>query len=145
MTKPIEIAADRFEKQFSCSQSVFSALAPHLGMTEDLALKLASPFGGGFARQGHVCGAATGALMAIGLKYGATTPEGKDEVYKVAQEFIRQFEEKHDSIVCRELIDCDISTPDGFQRGKDRQVFTTICPNLVKDAVEIAVTFVGSA
>ena len=145
MKHPVDIAVARFKKQFSCSQSVLSSLAPQLGITDEFALKLASPFGGGFARQGHVCGAVTSALMAIGLKYGTTTPEGKEEIYKIAQEFIHQFEKKHDSIICRQLIGFDISTTEGFQRGKESGIFTTICPSLVKDAVEIASALIGQS
>jgi len=32
--------------------------------------KIATPFGGGIGRRGSVCGAVSGTIMAIGLKYG---------------------------------------------------------------------------
>ena len=137
MTTPAEFAESRFKQNFSCSQAVFSAFASQFGIPDETALKLASPFGGGIARQGHVCGAVTGALMVIGLKHGATTPTGKEETYKVVLEFLHRFQEKHGSVLCRELIDCDMSTPEGWQIAKDKNVFAEICLNLVRDAVEI--------
>lgn len=138
MTTPPETAVDTFSRSFNCAQAVFSAFAPQLGLDETTALKLASPFGGGIARRGEVCGAVSGALMALGLKRGADTPEGKEEIYRLSQEFMRRFEEKHGALLCRDLIGCDIATPAGRQDAAERKVFTTICPVLVRDAAEIA-------
>jgi C_GCAxxG_C_C family probable redox protein len=137
MTDPIQAARARFDRGFSCSQSVFSAFAPQFGIDEELALKIASPFGGGVARQGEVCGAVTGALMVVALKHGTVTPERKDEIYKVSQEFIRRFEEKHGSIVCRKLTGYDLRNPEEFQQAREAKVFEKNCPGLVEDAAEI--------
>ena len=144
MTTPAEIAVARFDDHFNCSQSVFAAFAPQYGVQEDLALKIASPFGGGMARQGHVCGAVSGALMALGLARGATTPAGKEKAYQLGEEFIQRFEVKHGTLLCRKLIDCDISTPAGWQIAQERGVFKTVCPVLVREAVEITQDLLGS-
>jgi hypothetical protein len=53
---------------------------------------------------------------------------------------MRLFEEKHSTLLCRDLIDCDISTPEGFQTAKEAGKFTTLCPVLVRDAAEIVET-----
>ena len=145
MLTPAEAAVDRFGKSFNCSQSVFSAFAQQFGLDETTALKLASPFGGGAARRGELCGAVTGALLALGLARGADQPAGKEEIYRLSQEFMRLFEEKHSSLLCRDLIDCDISTPAGYQSAAEKRVFTTICPVLVQDAAEIVQTLLESA
>ncbi len=89
------------------------------------------------ARRGEVCGAVTGALMALGLARGAATPEVKEEVYRLGREFMRRFEDKHGTILCRELIGCDISTPEGLQRARESGVIREICPKVVHDAAEI--------
>jgi C_GCAxxG_C_C family probable redox protein len=137
MNDQTQIALARFSQGFSCSQSVFSAFAAQFGIAEDLALKIASPFGGGVARQGEVCGAVTGALMVIALKHGTITPEKKEEIYKISQEFIHRFEEKHGSIVCRKLVGYDISISEEFQQAREKKVFEKNCPALVKDAADI--------
>ena len=111
MATPAEIAGIVFSQNFNCSQSVFSAFAPQFGLDRETALKLASPFGGGVARRGEVCGAVTGALLALGLARGAQAPAGKEEIYRLSQEFMRLFEQKHNTVLCRDLIDCDLSTP----------------------------------
>ena len=145
MATPTEIAVTVFSQNFNCSQSVFSAFAPQFGLDRETALKLASPFGGGVARRGEICGAVTGALLALGLARGAKAPAGKEEIYRLSQEFMRLFEEKHSTILCRDLIDCDLSTPAGYQAATDKRVFTTICPALVRDAVEIVETLLEKA
>ncbi len=137
MSNLADRAVDFHDRHFNCSQSVFAALAPQYGFSEELALKLASPFGGGFSRMGHVCGAVTGALLALGLAHGADTPAGKDEIYRQGQEFIRRFEANHGSLLCRTLIGKDISTPEGWEQANATGVFQTVCPLLVRDATEL--------
>jgi C_GCAxxG_C_C family probable redox protein len=141
MSDPIKIAQDRFAQGFNCSQSVFSAFAFQLEIQDDIALKLASPFGGGTAQQGHVCGAVTGALLALGLQKGNATPETKEGTYHLAKEFINRFQELHSPILCRELIGHDISQPSELEQAKVEGVITNICPGLVKDATELVAEF----
>jgi C_GCAxxG_C_C family probable redox protein len=66
-------ALENFKNGYNCAQSVLSVLAPDLGLHQDTAMKLSSPFGSGIAYMQETCGAVTGALMAIGLKYGKTS------------------------------------------------------------------------
>ena len=137
MATPAEIAGTVFDQNYNCSQSVFSAFAAQFGLDRETAFKLASPFGGGMARRGEVCGAVTGALLVLGLARGADKPAGKEEIYRLSQEFMRLFEQNHTSLLCRDLIATDISTPAGYQAATEKRVFTSICPLIVQDAVEI--------
>jgi C_GCAxxG_C_C family probable redox protein len=141
MTDPIQTAQDRFAQGFNCSQAVFSAYASQLGLNDETALKLASPFGGGVAHQGNVCGAVTGALMTLGLARGNAVTEMKDETYRLAEAFLQRFRECHGTILCRELIGYDISMPTGLQAARNQRVFKTICPRLVEDATELVGEF----
>ena len=143
MTDPVTTAQERFAQKFNCSQSVFSAFAPKFGIQDEIALKLASPFGGGTAHQGHVCGAVTGALMVLGLQKGSATLETKDETYRLAEEYIKRFKELHGSILCRELTGHDISKPGELEKAREEGVFQTTCPGLVKDAAELVAEFIN--
>lgn len=141
MADPIQTAQERFTQGFNCSQSVFSAFAPELGISDEIALKLTSPFGGGVAHQGNVCGAVTGALLVLGLQRGSFTVDKKDETYQVAEEFIRRYKELHGTILCRELIGFDISKPDELKSAREQGVFKSTCPGLVKAATELVGEF----
>jgi C_GCAxxG_C_C family probable redox protein len=134
---PSEIAVTFFSQDFNCAQSVLAAFAPQLGMEEARLLKMASPFGGGVARRGHICGAVSGGLMALGMAEGADIPAGKEDAYRLGQEFLRRFEARHKSIVCRELLGLDISTPAGWLQAREKDAFKSVCPQFVRDAAEI--------
>src|SRR5512146_2591188 len=123
MSDPIQLARERFAQGLNCSQAVFSAFASQAGLSEKVALQIASPFGAGIARQGNVCGAVTGALMVLGIQRGNVAPEGKEETYRMAQEFVRRFEASHGTSLCRELVGHDISTAEGLQAARESKAF----------------------
>jgi C_GCAxxG_C_C family probable redox protein len=132
-------AAAVFSQGLSCSQAVFSVYAGEYGLDKDAASKIASGFGGGMGRMGQTCGAVTGAYMVIGLKYGAATGdrEAKEKTYRAIREFAEQFKAKHGALVCKDLLGCDISTPEGFGEMKKLGLHEKVCTKLVRDACEI--------
>ena len=138
---PKELAVSRFQTGFSCSQAVFSSYAEAMGLEKNTALKIAGTFGGGMGRTGQTCGAVTGALMVLGLKYSATDAadkETKELAYARVQEFARRFATRNgDDLSCKALLGCDISTSDGQKMAGELGLYQSICPKLVKDAAEI--------
>jgi C_GCAxxG_C_C family probable redox protein len=132
-----EKAVGIFLQNYNCSQAVFSTFAERFGLDEKTALKMASPFGGGLARRGELCGAVTGALLALGLARGTDTPASKEEIYRLSQEAMRRFEAEHGSLLCHDLLGCDMSTPAGHQAANEKGVFRSICPEMVRHAAEI--------
>ena len=134
-----EAAPDLFPGDFNCAQAVFSTYAPQLGLDRGLALRIASPFGGGMGRLGEVCGAVSGALLVIGLKHGqaCADDEAREKAYALVNEFVRCFKARHGSILCRALLGEEISVPEGRQRARERNLFATVCTGYVRDAVEI--------
>lgn len=138
--KNIELAKHYFEQKFHCSQAVLAAFAEELGLSEEQALKLGGCFGGGMCK-GEVCGACTGALMALGLKFGQSDIEdleSKKKTNDVAVEFFDIFKKENGSYICKELLGCDLSTLDGKQYALDNNLFTEFCPKMVESATIIA-------
>ena len=136
----IERAVSCFNEGFSCSQAVASAYGPGLGLSRELALKVSGPFGGGMASMGETCGAVAGAFMVIGLRHGRTRAEDEDtkqRAYGLVREFVDQFKSRNGSIVCRELLGCDLGTPEGQLLAEEKGFHTTRCPKFVQDAAEI--------
>jgi C_GCAxxG_C_C family probable redox protein len=140
MKKTDKAAAD-FASAFNCSQSVLAAFAHDHGMAEETCMKIACAFGGGMGRQQHVCGAVTGALMALGLHFGQGTAgevPKKTDTYARAQEFMKEFEKRNGSLHCRELLQgLDMNDPTGLARINELDLFKTNCRKYVRDAVEI--------
>lgn len=98
-----------FKEGYNCSQSVLGAWCAELGLDMKTAAALSAGFGGGMGRMREVCGACTGAFMALGLKYGSYLPtdaQKKKEMYEIIQKFAARFKEENgfDSIICRELL-----------------------------------------
>ena len=114
----VEKSLDYFKNGFNCSQALLATFAADFGLSEEMALKVATQFGGG-ARKGEMCGAVSGALMVLGLRYGHyhfDAPEEKANAYKIAEDFINLLIEKNGTVVCRELLGYDVSKPMDVER-----------------------------
>jgi len=125
---------------FNCAQAVSSAFCEDFGINKEQVAKMACVLGAGMARSGEVCGAVSGAFMVLGMKYGSSKPQdtdSKEKSYQMGAKFKKMFEAKHGTVICRKLIDADISTPEGLKAARAKGVFENICTNLVKDSVEI--------
>ena len=107
MTDRSEEAKNNFLNGMNCAQSVLRAFCDRTGLTPDTAMKLASGFGGGIARQREVCGAISGMCMAADLIRGpgeGTDKAAKDEHYAFIRGLCDAFREETGSIICRELL-----------------------------------------
>ena len=141
-------AESLFKDGYSCSQAILIAFGSQFGLSQEMAAHIAAPFGGGLAHRGETCGAVSGAAMVIGLKFGNTSAEDKDSkenAHQLTEELIKRFESRHGTITCRELIDWDISTPNGLQSARDAQLFTSLCTNFVYDAADILTDLLSSS
>jgi C_GCAxxG_C_C family probable redox protein len=132
----IDRAVDCFKEGFSCSQAILSTYAQGSGIDQAAALRISAPFGGGMARMGATCGAVTGAFMVIGLEFSCGQ-ESKEKVYSLVNEFVAEFKSRNRSIICKELLGCDISTPEGMKMAHDDKLIATRCPGFVHDAALI--------
>jgi len=136
----VERAVSTYKEGFCCSQALLSTYGTQFGLDREIALKVAAAFGGGINYMGETCGAVTGALMVIGLKCGNTKAKDRKaekKTYKMTREFVDRFKSRNGSIRCKDLLGCDISTPEGRELQKKDKLFKTVCPNYVQDAAEI--------
>ena len=136
----VENAVQCFNNGFNCSQAIFSTYCEQLGLDPVSALKVSTPFGSGIARTAQTCGAVTGALMLIGLKYGKYLPEdnaSKEKCFQLAKEFTDRFTALHGSIICCDLLKYDLSTPEGLQYIKENGLWDTLCPVFIRDAAKL--------
>jgi C_GCAxxG_C_C family probable redox protein len=97
----LKIAMSRFADGFNCSQAVFAAFADDFGLDGETALKIASGFGGGMGRMAETCGAVTGAMMVLGLKFGSASPDqkAKELVYAKVKAFADCFKARNGSLL----------------------------------------------
>jgi C_GCAxxG_C_C family probable redox protein len=139
MTKS-EDALASFRSGFTCSSAVFSTFSAELGLDPEAAKKISCGFGAGISKTGNICGAVSGAIMVIGLKYGKTK-EGDDAATEktraLVRKFMQEFTERHDSVNCTELLGYNLSKPEEYEKARDSKLFVTKCPELVGDAAAI--------
>ena len=108
-------------------------------LTEEKALKLGACFGSGM-RKGEVCGACTGALMVLGFLYGYDDPQnGKSKLTAddVNDRMTDGFAKACGSYLCKEILGYDISTPEGKQQAREKNLFRELCPQMVRNAVNV--------
>jgi C_GCAxxG_C_C family probable redox protein len=135
-----EKAAKYHRDGYNCAQAVLLALYEHMYPEQKDAVipKIATGFGGGMGRCGSVCGALTGAFMAVGLKYGANeiNLQKKADAYAKTQTLYKLFEKQHGSVMCRNLIKYDLSNPEQFAKAKQEDAFEKVCTVLIKSVIK---------
>jgi len=129
-----------FENGFNCAQSVFANLTKKSNLDTEIALKIATPFGGGVSHTGNICGAVTGALMGLGAYFGNDIPdrEIKYNNYAIGRKFIDSFTEEFGNISCPLLLGLDLSNEEESQIAHEKDLFHTKCLLYVTVATRIA-------
>ncbi len=140
MSARSELAQELFRSGYNCSQSVFAAYADIFGIDRETALKISSGLGGGCGRQREICGAVSGAVLAIGMKYGTTDgkdTQGKKLCYEKVREFSDEFRKTNNSIVCRELLGLSQTEKSAEPEKRTEEYYKKRpCAKIVKDSAE---------
>jgi C_GCAxxG_C_C family probable redox protein len=133
------LAVDTFRNGINCTQAILSAWGSRHGLDRDTAMKLGGAFGSGM-NMGETCGAVTGALMVIGLRHAKVSRAGflsRDRTERETLDFIERFKQRNGAVSCKELLGCDLGSPEGRATAKRDKSFKTRCPKFVRDAAEI--------
>ncbi len=140
MSERVEQAVTMFIDGFSCAQSLLAVYGPSLGVEREAAFRLAAPLGGGMSRTDGPCGAATGALLVLGLKHGHTHPDdeaGAEKIRNLTQEFLRRYDERKGSTMCTDILGHDLSLPGVPEKVKEGQLSLETCPDAVRTAAQL--------
>jgi C_GCAxxG_C_C family probable redox protein len=131
-------AVENFFNGCNCAQAMLKTFSELSEEENKTLLKIALPFGGGVSRTGNICGAVSGSLMAIGLKYAdAENAEAKAKAQILCREFIEKFTNEKGSIMCKELLGNDISTEQGRSKINELGLREKICAKLIAGSSEI--------
>lgn len=136
----IDYSSRIFAAGFNCAQAVFVPYAVSKCMKAKDAFQLTTGFGAGMVYRGEICGAITGAMMAIGMEFGrsqASDTAARDKTYMIINKLYDKFSDLNGTIICKKLLNADISKPEELKRAGMAGVFTTLCPKFVKDAATI--------
>jgi C_GCAxxG_C_C family probable redox protein len=125
-------ASELFCSGLYCSQAVLMTFCEDYGMDKETSLRISCGLNSG-ARCSDICGAASGAILVIGLKHG----DSNELCNKETEEFLKRFKEKCGGIACRDILGCDISTPEGKAKATEENLFGTVCRDAVADTAQI--------
>lgn len=124
MTPEQEQAVTYHHRGCNCAQSVLLLFCEKYGLDFASGMRVAAGLGGGF-RCGELCGAISGAVLAIGLRHAAIVPEDlaqKEICYQKTEEFVETFRARFGKVACRELLE---------EKGRD------ICDELIAASVDM--------
>jgi len=117
---------------------VLLAVCENYGIQSDLIPKIATGFCGGVSRTCGMCGAVSGAIMALNLFTGRSAP--KDSViesYTTAQKLMQMFTGSFGSTNCRDLTDVDLGTEEGQNKFKADNIMDR-CKGYTGEATRVA-------
>ena len=140
MSARVDKAVNLFVDGYSCAQSILAVYGPSLGVEYEAALKIAAPLGGGMSRTDGPCGAATGALLVLGLKFGHTHPddeEGATRVREMTKEYLDRYGERKGSTMCTDILGHNLSVPGVPEMVKEGQLAGETCPDAVRTAAQL--------
>jgi C_GCAxxG_C_C family probable redox protein len=140
MKDNVNNAVEIYKDGYNCAQSVLTVFAPDLGMDRDIAMKVSCGFGSGIGRSGNLCGAITGGMLVLGLKYGmidSEFQEEKENTYDKVIELQERIRAIHGTVNCNDLLGFDIGTPEGLEKVKELELSDKICSKIVGDVVRI--------
>lgn len=126
-------ALENFDSGYNCAESVLLAVSNEPGCRSyECFPRIATGFGGGIARNGSLCGALAGGIMAIGLALGRDdNQDSRDPCYPAVDRLFNGFVVKFGSSQCRDLIGVDLKTPEGQKAHANRDLKET-CRSCVK-------------
>lgn len=102
MLKDVEARAFKYEQDcYNCCQCTLISIQEVFGLTAGDSVKAASGFAGGIGRNGSVCGAVTGSVMAMGLFFGRDLPTMKHPVPEVRHKLRERAEQKMTGLIDR--------------------------------------------
>jgi C_GCAxxG_C_C family probable redox protein len=141
MSAKSDVAEARFLSGYNCAQSIVYAFSDALQIDKDLGLKIACGLGAGMGRKQEVCGAVTGGIMVIGLRYGRGENDDRkvtDLAYAKVRELMDRFAEKHGTFSCRKLLnECELTTGEGQRQFKEKDLLHKVCAPCVVSVAEI--------
>lgn len=147
MGKKADFAKELFLEGYNCAQAVFGAFCEDLGIDRETGFMISSGFGGGISRRREVCGAVSGAVMALSMIHGysdASKTQEKKELYGKVREVLENIEAETGSIICRELLGLEEKTSSAVPEERTEKYYAKrpcaeivyICAKAVEEHIE---------
>ncbi len=137
-----------YEAQYgNCAQCVLLTMQELFQLEGGSAFKCANGFAAGIGRLGSVCGAFSGAIMALGLRYGRDRIDASDKtgwlkIVDLVNELFERFGQEYGSILCRDIQkrvfgqSFDLRDPEQYDVFEEAGAHVDKCPSVVGNAAK---------
>ena len=123
---------------FGCAETTLLVLQEAFGLPEPDDVSAAMALNGGVAYGGGICGAITGAAIAVGRLADRRLAD-RDEAKRIAREIIAalmdEFAREHGAVDCRTLVGRAIRTPEQHQAFLDSGLWRDVCMGQIETVV----------
>ena len=127
-------SGELFAAGYCCSESVLMSVAEDKGIKSGLIPKIATGFCGGIAHTRNICGAVSGAIMALGMLLGRDKAEdSREELNSAIHKLLGEFEKRYGSTNCYELLNCDLDTQEGMEKYLENNLWDK-CKEFTEEA-----------
>lgn len=138
-------AGRRLVAGWSCAESVLGAVAQRQGVDSEWLPAIATGFCAGVSRRGGMCGAVSGAVMAISMVKGRrSVGDSREPTYAAVQALVDGFAREFRSINCLELVGFDLDTDEGQAEFRARGLVKR-CRGFACRAAEMAAEIIDRA
>ena len=140
-SSPEEIARKLFlrdDNYYGCAETSLVALQKVYGLPDAEDSSSAMVLNGGVAYSGGMCGAISGAAMAVGRLAEQRIEDhkvAKRTARRIVQKVLDEFDERFGSHDCSDLIKLDISTQEGHDEFIESGVWRTTCMSQLEFSV----------
>jgi C_GCAxxG_C_C family probable redox protein len=136
-----EKAVDKFLDGYNCAQAVLYAFCDDLNLDPEIALKLLCGFGAGMGRKEEICGAVSGGIAVLSMRYGRGAKGDKiatKRTYAKTAELMDRFKERQGTYICRQLLgNYDLNTVQGVKYFEENDLRSKTCRQCVQTVTEI--------
>jgi len=128
----------RDDNLYGCAETTLVVLLEAFGLGDEADSALCMALNGGVAWRGWVCGAISGAAVAVGRLAASRIPDHK-EAKRIARAlingYIDRFRAAHGATNCRDLLGMDIHEPTQHARFIESGIWRDVCMRQIEFAV----------
>ena len=127
-----KLIIEKMASGYNWAQVIVDYYAEDIGISKDLAKKMASLLGSGMNME-SICGGISGAYLVIGIKYGDNIDLAKQKM----KEFNDKFMNINKANTCFNLLGYHMTIPEDKQKAVETGIKDKVCSKSVLSSIEI--------
>jgi len=129
----------RDDNLYGCAETTFMALKHAFNLPNPMDSSEAMVLNGGVAYHGGICGAISGAALAVGMLAEMRIKDhnqAKRSARRIIARYMEEFKQNFHSENCRDLIHLDISKQEQHDEFIESSIWRTVCMSQIEYAME---------